>query len=275
MKTLYINSLILICFLYPLYGQKTLSITASLSKTTYLVGEPVELLVEHKNESSAIIKKNYTPDVDVRITNGKIERFQPNYSSLDFSAAHRDYLPGENTFYYIDLCQDFGKRLFKGGVAGYFEPGKYTIVVKYGIRGRKLNKKDIHFTVVGPTGAELTFFNSAREIVSDKMNKATVEELVNLHGKYPNSVYSPIILDIIVSCYLFTCPDKYKANKYRYEIVEKYSWAAVAQGMISGVLKEKHSKEDRVALLKKITTNCKGHSIEKIYKEQLQKVLQE
>lgn len=32
---------------------------------------------------------------------------------------------------------------------------------------------------------------------------------------------------------------------------------------------------DRVALLKKITTNCKGHSIEKIYKEQLQKVLQE
>lgn len=275
MKTLFMTILILNCFLYPLFGQQTLNVTASLSKTTYLVGEPVDLLVEYRNAGSVTIKKGNTSVAGVEIMNEKKEIIYDKGFPCNYSAEDRDYLPGESTFRFVDLCETYGKGLYYKHAPGYFDAGNYTVIIKHGLPGGKLKQTYLRFRVVNPKGDELLVFNSAKSIMSGDRADEQTEGLIKLYEKYPNSVYSPIILEMIESYYGFRINDLDKYYKYIGELIDRYPWSSHARSCIPNALKGKKSKEERVALLKKIITNSKGHSIEKMYEKQLQKALQE
>ncbi len=256
-----------------MFAQQTLRVTASLPKKVYFLGEPVDLFIEHTNVSSAIIKAKDVGTVGVSVLDEKGKELDDRFSFSTFSPDNRDYLSNESTYRNICLSERFGKLLDLGCAIGYFETGDYTVIIESGLRGGYTTRTRIKFKVRKPTGEELFVFNSAKTILSKNLVDASAEALARLHEKHPRSVYSQQFLVLLDAYYAYTHKDLAKVDKYKNEIVEKYSSTSAAQARVRYVLKQKKTKQERIEFLQKIKENCKGSKVGKMYEKNLQEEL--
>ena len=266
-------ALLVICFCAAMFAQQTLRVTASLPKKVYLLGEQVDLFIEHTNVSSAIIRAEDAGMVSVSVVdeNGKKINYRDNFCY--FSPDNRDYLPNESTYRNTCISDGFGKVLYSGYGAGYFETGEYTVIISSGLRGGHTTRSKIKFKVRKPTGDELFVFNSAKTILSEEMSDASAEELARLHEQYPESVYSQYFLILLKNYYAYTHKNLIKADKYINELAEKYSWTSAAQSWVRYVLEQKKTKQERIEFLQRIKENSKSSKVGRMYEKQLQEEL--
>ncbi len=260
----------------PLLAQQPLKVTGTLQKSTYLFGEPVELLLEYKNATTSVIGPKDIGRVRVTLVNEKGDTLRECISgNYNFSAPPHTYQPNESTYWAVELNFIYGHALFPLTAANCFDKGWYTLIIRSSASDGKFENKTIPFEVVDAEGDELAAFNRFSEIMISMAPKTgpqtqqQIDELTRLHEAYPGSVYSATILEIIIEYYNIICDDQIQRDLFATEMVEKYPGSVRSQYQLPHLLKRKATKQERVDFLHKIHSASKNTFMEKIYEKQL------
>jgi hypothetical protein len=269
-----IKLLILIIIIYPgtyLRAQENLQIKVELPKTDYIVGERIDLLLTIKNTGKSTIKENLSNSVDIKLydNNGKTIQYMGPIGNF-FSPNKNEYKINEEWCAIIQLNDNFGKQLTGRAHSLYYDPGKYTIKIFFKPPHLKESIKSISFRVNNPTGDEAFVLKRFLQICNQKSKSFDfVNDLYSLHVSYPNSVYSPTILDIIGANYLFSLNDEEKGESIYQELLEKYPWSPLGRGALALTLRKMSSKEDKENYINKLLPGSKNYPMQKILKKQL------
>jgi hypothetical protein len=149
------------------------------------------------------------------------------------------FKPLESDYKIIVLNEVFGNQSFTRLPIKYFIPGSYNLEIISKVSSIYPTHQTFTFQVVEPTGDELIFFNKFKQIIDTlnipiSSNGIFIDQLKTLHEKYPNSIYSPIIVDVLAAWLLYGSQvDTNKAILYRDEAIEKYPWSSLARDRIS------------------------------------------
>lgn len=273
-------TLLVILINLGMYAQQPLKVTGTLQKSTYLFGEPVELVLEYKNATSSIIGPKDIGRVRVTLVNGKGDTLRECFSgNYNFSAHPHTYQPDESTFLAVELNFIYGHLFLPWVAANCFDNGQYTVIICSSAPDGKIERKELRFDVVNPDGNELVVLNKFTEIMSTMAPKTgpttqtQIDTLTRLHEKYPGSIYSPTILEIIISFYHIIRDDRIKANVFATEMVEKYPGSVRSQYQLPNLINKITTKQERVDFLRKIHTASKNTLMEKVYEKQLEEEL--
>ncbi len=276
MKFLLKSILAVNILVFPLIAQQSLKVTATLSKSEYLLGEPINIFFEYVNIGSATILAKNVGDVSVIVVNETGDTLKGNVTPLGFSPDDFDYLPGESRFKNMDLNEKFGISPDKYWFQWWFEPGYYYITIFVFSQNKQIEKKFLSFKVVEPTGDELLVLNKLEELLSNMHHKelpAHYDSLISIHNSFPNSVYSPLILRELSAIYRITLNDHGRGESFSTELVEKYPWSSAAQAHLGPVLHYMKTKQERIEFLRKVRENSKGSKMEKVYDKKLREEL--
>jgi hypothetical protein len=269
-----IKLLILIIIIYPgtyLRAQENLQIKGELPKTDYIVGERIDLLLTIKNTGNSIIKENLSNSIDIKLydNNGKTIQYMGPIGNF-FSPNKNEYKINEEWIEIIQLNDNFGNRLTGRTRSRYYDPGKYTIKIIFKPPHLNGSTESISFRVNHPTGDEAIVLNRFLQICKRKSKSLDfVNDLYSLHVSYPNSVYSPMMLDIIGANYYFFVGDEEKGDLIYQELLEKYPWSPLGRGMLTAILGKMSSKEERGNFINKLLPESKNYPMQKILKKQL------
>ncbi len=281
MKTIILFSLGIMVTTPSVHAQHSLKFDLQLEKSTYLVGEPVQVGISYVNVISGVIRGLNSSQTGLRVLDEKgREVNRAGVSGNHWSPSKNELKSGEEDYRVIELNQYFGKSyggLLMGGVQ-YFDDGLYVVKAIFHPPGMSPETTEVSFKVVQPEGDEAIAYNSFLEILKrDREHGYTgiqlAEAIGSLHKAHPNSVYTPYFLAILDAVYDIRAGDHAKSLLARKELVEKYPWSVQGQGMLEGILKRMQSDGERIEYLKKLHTASKGTLMEKVFQKKLQKEL--
>jgi hypothetical protein len=178
----------------------------------------------------------------------------------------------EICFYYIQLNDFFGKTLSPFTTSRYFDSGNYTIKISFKPPHSDEITDHISFHVNKPSGDEAIVFNTLMQIFGDaKKYKGSdyPEALYSLHVSHPNSVYSPTLLNIIGAYYLIFLKNKDKSHLIYTELVEKYPWSPLGEGMLHIILKKMSSNKERKDYITKLLPGSKNYPMHTVLENQI------
>jgi len=274
MKYLFIIVSIIILSVSDLKAVDDFRIKLSLAKTTFIVGERVDLGLEIKNISHNTIKGDFNFSVRIQLFDNLGNKLPWEGITGDiFSPFLNEFKPGEEFYKCIELNDFWGKKFNLRVESLYYDPGKYSIVVTFNPPNMKEIKNSIFFQVNKPSGEEAIVFNEFLQVYRDfkKFSRDSdyPEALYALHLAHPNSVYSPILLDLVSSYYSSFLKDPEKAGSIDHELVEKYPWSGLSQGMIRGILRKMPSNKERKDYITKILPQSKHYPNQKVLEKLL------
>ncbi|MCL4509468.1 MAG: hypothetical protein M1470_00105 [Bacteroidetes bacterium] len=260
-------------------AQHVFKINITIPKTTYIVGEPVQIGISVVNISGTTIHQTPLGFTGLRVIdeNGK-EVQRGGVAGNWWSPLKNQLEPNEEDYRVIELNEYFGKPY--GSllmVEQYFDVGRYTVRAIFYPRNQSFQAEStqVSFQVIKPEGDELAAYNDFLEIMkNDKEHRYTDVELAetikSLHEAHPNSVYSPYFLENLDAIYDIPLGEHSKALEARKELVEKYPWSVHAPAMLDGILRTMKSDSDRIEYLEKLQASSKGTLMEKIYVKKIQ-----
>jgi hypothetical protein len=256
-----------------LQAQTVLQIKGELPKTEYIVGERIDLLIVIKNIGYSSIKENLRNSVDIKLydNNGKTLKYY-GHSGGACSPDKNEFKINEEWYSIILLNDCFGKQLTGRSQTLYYEPGEYTIKIIFKPPHLKESTESISFLVNNPKGEESVVLKRFLQICNQQSKSFDfVNDLYSLHVSYPNSVYSPTLLDIIGANYLFSLDDEVKGESIYQELLEKYPWSPLGRGALALTLRKMSSKEERENYINKLLPGSKNYPMHRI----LEKLLME
>jgi hypothetical protein len=260
----------------PIFAQKTLQLKVFAQKDTYLEGEIIDIGLSLTNyDSISVSDDKYGIDIQIIDSTGKVLPYV-GPSDTKFLPG-RDYIkPNNETYHVIELNSNFGEKLLRFGLFElYFKEGNYKLDIIYYKPNAKPEHNIIYLHIIHPEGDELIVFNNLIKIVSmpgtpQYSDTSFVNELMKLHRGHLNSVYSPIILNILVAWYSDDLKDPITANILISELVEKYTWSSRGRGYLDTILKNMTSPNTRVGFLKKILPNSRNSAMQKYIEQKIQ-----
>lgn len=259
-----------------------LEINIVLSKSTYLIGEPIELGIELKNIGTLSLELHYpipaVEDISFIILNEKGEQVPSNGLITCPSTNKKPLLlePGEKFFQILFLNEDFGRPFGKNLTSiNFFEIGNYTIEVRIKNTDIDCVSNKLNFSVIAPVGEEAIVFNKIEEVFArlDMTNKdaiySTNINLLNLINEYPKSVYIPIILRWLSPVNRFFLNDTKTADKLREELVEKYPYSVVSKNNIISKFKRLADTDTQMDYLLEMKKRSINTLMEKFYDQKI------
>lgn len=243
-------------------AQKQLEIDAVLQKHTFLEGEEISFGFGVKNITKHILKLN-NATVDIKLLDAAGNKLKKTSVGIlyDFVPQKKALKNNEETYWIYDLTEMYGNIHYHGFLTTYFKTGTYKIKIKVTSPNNFIEKKTISFRVVEPKGDELFYFTSLKKYLAplftpDYNNELFVTQLEKLRATYPNSVYSPTLLNFLMCKLMWLGKrDSQKERIIRYinEYPEKYTWSRKALGPIdTKATSDKISKQEKIDYLKKL-----------------------
>lgn len=194
-----------------------ISISLSLDKVSYSVGEPISLKVKFKNTSNQLDsllhlnEDEVSSNLEVRNEVGLKSDFKGAVDSY-IKKSYRKLQPNEEIVYEIDLTYHFGFDRFVNklvmGFYSYFKPGTYTVKSHFfgegeSEEGKKLESNVLTFGVMENDNRERELYEKLYSIYSnsvvggsDKQQEAIIQ-LADIVVKYPKySFYSKALYDL-------------------------------------------------------------------------------
>jgi hypothetical protein len=255
------NIVVLILFVGSSIAQDSLNLNLINSKSTFYIGEIIDVGIEITNTSKSTINFDQYKSLEIRVTDGnnnELKNIQIDDRNVYLWFNKNILKPLESDYKIINLNENYGDHIFNGFPIRYFNPGKYNIEIISKVSSIYPMSQTLTFQVVEPTGNELLFLNKFQQIISMRTipnysNEGFIDQLQVLHETYPQSIYSPIIVDILHAIlFVGSKADKKKALFYEDEAVEKYPWSSLARGKISVKTKSISYPSDRIKYLKKL-----------------------
>ena len=257
-----------------LKAQGKLQIKGELPKTEYIVGERIDLLLVIKNIGNSSIKENLSNSVDIKLydNNGKaLKYYGPSGSA--FSPNKNEYKINEEWCSIILLNDCFGKQLTGRSQTLYYDLGEYTIKIIFKPPHLKESAESISFLVNNPKGDESVVLKRFLQICNQQSKSFDfVNDLYSLHVSYPNSVYSPTLLDIIGANYLFSLNDEVKGESIYQELLDKYPWSPLGRGALALTLRKMSSKEERENYINKLLPGSKNYPMHRVLENLLKEL---
>jgi len=257
-----------------LVAQKQFEMNVIMLKDTFLVGEEIDLGLTLTNITDMAQPIKVPGTIGIQIYDAKDNEVKDNNKVI--GAVHRfgmtksELKPKEADYYIYNLMSSFGNKYYHGTLTTYLEAGEYKIKIRIKSANNFIEEKIISINIIEPIGDELTFFNSFNSILSPLLAQKYdeilfLEQLQNLHKTYPNSVYSPILLDILAANMRFgVLKNEEKADEYRNEILEKYTWSGLNWGFLSESLKAKASRNEKIDYLNSLLPKSANSPMHKI-----------
>lgn len=243
-------------------AQKQLEMDVVLQKDTFLEGEEISFGFGIKNITKHILKLN-DATVDIKLLDRAGNKLKKTSVGLlsDFVPRKKTLKNNEETYWVYDLTEMYGNIHYHGFLSSYFKVGTYKIKIKVTSPNNFIEEKTISFRVVEPQGDELFYFTSLKKFIApiftpNDNNELLVTQLEKLRATYPNSVYSPILLDFLI-CKLMWVGKRNsqmeKIMRYLNEYPEKYTWSRKALGAIdTKATSNKISKQEKIDYLRRL-----------------------
>lgn len=269
---------------HSINAQNVFKIKITISKETYIIGEPIQIGISIINISNSVVKDDYLGSLILKLKDKNINDVQRSgISNNDWGPLKNTLSPNEEDYRVFTLNDYWGKPS-PGMLVGfqYLEPGYYTVKAIFLPKNQLYNKDSTQtsFQVVEAEGKELIVYNKLLDIlkqesknkVTKQNEEKTVKDLRYLYEENPNSVYSAYILEMLDALYEIPLGDSEKAYWARKEMVEKYSWLEKASYMLKDVLSRMKSYSDKIEYLKKLRTKNKNTLMEKIYEKKIKEI---
>ncbi|MDP4176124.1 MAG: hypothetical protein Q8933_19245 [Bacteroidota bacterium] len=243
--------IVLVC---PLMAQSTLQLKVEIQKDTFLVGELIDVGVSVINTGTSFIHADLDGKMLIKVkdeNNNEVPYVGPagNY----FSLLKQDFNPKEEDFRLFVLNSYYGIKFTPGRPETYLNPGQYTLEVTFYPPNMKQQNIKIPFRVILPEGDELIVYNTFSGLLTKpyKVNEL-VKMMQALYETYPNSIYQPLVLNELEALYFVWLKNSEKADFYRRELVEKYSWSGYTVDVLEGLLRKMASNSEQIEYLKKL-----------------------
>lgn len=270
MKCIFLFVMLLLFITGSINAQLSLNLNATISKNIFIEGELIDVGLSVQNVSSQMIQLEKRCGIKLTLTDN--QGYVYPYigpSSVDFSPTKMDYKPNEEDYTVIELNRYFGTLLHIGNTNRYFKPGTYNLEVTFYPPKMQPISKTLTFQINSPEGKEAIVYNKYKEAnnllaTPQYTHIKFLSPLEDIINEYPQSVYIPIILDILVVWYDIILKDSLKAVEYYTELGEKYSWSLRAQGALDYKLKGIKTANDRIEYLKKIEPYSKNSVTHKL-----------
>jgi hypothetical protein len=249
-------------------------------KNIFLEGEEIGLGVRLKNiTNSSQLLKSGALDIKIFDADNNPLRSSGLISISDLTHEKKMILNNSDLYQVFNITEVYGNKSFNKTAIPYLKEGKYLIEVRLTYPNGFVEVKAIRILVVKPKEEELTFFDGFNRVLSSKGTKEynteyLIKQLEELHVKYPNSVYTPSLLDELYSLTLIwhKSPNYTKAMEYLKDWLTNYSWSVRGLGNIKILFQnEKISKQERLSLLQKMMIKAEKSPMERVIKEYIKK----
>ncbi|PIX94898.1 MAG: hypothetical protein COZ25_03215 [Ignavibacteria bacterium CG_4_10_14_3_um_filter_37_18] len=277
MRTFMKIVILVITLVTPFMAQQPFKFEVDILKNTFLVGEPIVIGLSILNTSKLVQPK--PGGISIKLVDDTGVPLSHTGPSGDwFSPSENDIKPGQECYRIIEINKFWGIRFCRSSLSHRIDAGKYTLEVFYSQPGFPLQTINLPIQIAAPDGDEKFVWNSMLELCENEVNLGTkefTEKLSSLHVKYPNSVYTPIMLVTLEALYGIVLKDQMKATAARKELIEEHLWSSDAPSLLWGVLYTMPSKVERVDYLKKLLPKSKNSlaqkQIERKLKEELER----
>lgn len=277
MKTIY-KLFALIIFISQSVNAQALKFEVNQPKEDYIKGELIEIGIGIKNISNTTIKPDLFESVKVRMFNENGSEISYKGPTFDLFTPYAPELKKDEEVYrVVELNPAFGTRFALPFGHAFFNPGRYTVKIYFTLNNKIEDSTSLVFNVQEPQGDELIVYNGMVNtlglIFTEKYTDERFSgELRALADSHPNSVYMPILLDILHTCYRILLPNAEKAKAVDNEIVEKCSRYGRSIMFIGSSLRETISKTEKVNRLKKLKEKARGSVMEKYFDVKIKQV---
>ena len=272
-----INLIFLTCVSF-LNAQPKPKLYINFSKNTYLTGEYEQVEVGVINVNHYIFTEGWEKLVlELIDENGKNFEYKGISGGVFLEWKGQKLNPGEKAYNILLLNDSFGKSWHSFATVDlYLDPGKYTLRGTLYLPDGDTSKSEASFQVIEPSGEELSVYHSFVNIITEFQKTKNDFDLTNrlqsVLDAHPQTVYAPLILDILNASYDFGLNQHDKAFSVRKKLVENYSWSVRGRPMIDDVLQKIQSDSERIKYLEKIHVNSKGTMMEKVYEKKIKAV---
>jgi len=233
---------------------KNIGVTISLEKETYLLSEPIWVVVSAKNISKEEIRilplvLSCMECLNIILIDSKGDTLYYHGVVHDVTRPPTGYLtePGETRSNYVNLLEGFGEKLDGFGIRRFLKPDKYSIVATY---DGMVKSNKIEFDVIAPEGDEKkahALLNEGYDYqIQLKINEFD-EKLEELVSKYPESAYA----DLAYYEMTYWSEDPKDAEKYGKQLISKYPNSRWTRFAFWKMLRGK-TRNEQIQLLKHI-----------------------
>jgi hypothetical protein len=250
-------------------AQEPLKLEVVFPRAIYSIGEPIDIgLVLNNNTGN-----NLPNDTDISVI---FKLKDENGSYLPYTGPSGISLAPsiKENCRVINLNYLYGKLVSVSTMVKYIPEGTYTLHIYFKTSTGAESDTKVNFTVKYPEGAEKQvyeeFFQFLKELPTGKYSHDTaVSTLEAMLKKYPNSVYTPLMIIVLDAWYSSLVNDHEKAHKLMYELVNNYPWSSYSLGALKIILNEMKTKSERVDFLNKIELKSKNSPMKNYIKMKL------
>lgn len=259
-----------------------LKINIITSISNFLIGEPIELIVNVTNIGDIAVDLDYPrpgySDTFYNIINQEGENLPYRGIISSPSSADRPLklAAGFKHTELIVLNSNYGKIIGEYYSYSILEPGEYTIDVKIIYDAIEYTSNILRFKVVAPEEEEARVYDSITKVFNEinlKDNESTLKscnDLLAIIQQNPKSVYIPVILIWLPSIYKYFLKDISTYNFLTEKFITEYSWSGLSQDGINYKLKQMTNIESKKDFLQKIKQASKNSYMEKIIDKKLE-----
>jgi hypothetical protein len=276
MKYISISFIVFAFIVYPVYAQQTFEFDVKLQKTVYYLGEYIDVGLSVINNTNATVRANLKGSVKVNLINEKGEYLDQRISVDNWSPSTREFSPKYEDYHLINLNDNYGKSWPKF-ISGPWniEVGTYTLEIQFSPPQSKAKSIKLNFDVKYPEGEEKLVYTQLSNAISDFIRQEPInyKNLANsfeaIHKKYPQSLYTPLLLVYISGIHEIVLKDKSRGGIFVRELIDKYPMSSICSGYVLSDLKTIRNKKDRIDYLKDLQLKSKNTLMEKFYKNLL------
>lgn len=249
---------------------QNLEIKIYLEKNVFIQGEDVNLpieLINHEDRDILIEMPSIkTGSLDINLTDSKIENYYYKGGTVEGSSKSL-FEPGARCVGCINLDKGYASLKNMSGVT-VLSKGTYSVKVIFypdnDNRSNKIESNSINFTVNVPEGKEMLAFEEYKKGYSSYWayrDTEFVRIFDNIYKTYPNSVYTPHVLQLLQGVYHVRLLDTVKSKHYAQLLLQYPNSTRVEEGV--RFLMRNFKEEDKIIFLDSLKIIYRNTYLEK------------
>ena len=263
--------LIIICLLIIITqitsAQNGIRLELVLEKTQFFQGEEItcEAVVSNvSNVELKVIEPSNQVGCTYKLFNEKGEEIK--YTGPYYSGTWPKFnlKPGDKLFYIDNISKLFGTKSIEI-FDQILDTGHYILYAHYWSGNGDTANAKTSFDVNTPKGKDKLAYNDITNIIKERKSNliSTIELFVSKEQdfaqKYPNSIYTPIVLSNMSAYLYMPLKQENRAIEIRKHILENYpDYVAVNQGLLDSKPVSELSDEEKKIFIKKVYKRAKS-----------------
>jgi hypothetical protein len=266
MKIITLTIVLIIGLTNFIKAQDNLDFSLQLNKTSYLMGEPVEVSICIKNYSDSLFTFNGRCGflINMMDINGNPLNLKVTHLN-EWILSQNKLEPHEELCRIVELNDLYGISYDGFTRYSYFSPGEYKIWIKFFEEETTKFEKEVVINITVPAGEEYNVHINFKDAIEKYSTEGNVFEsqLLNLRDKNPNSFYAPKILTILQAIYAVVLQQPVKAYEIERKLIEDYTSSGQVFYFLRGYIENNVAKSSRNNFLTNLKTKSSGSIMEK------------